>query len=63
MHCCVLSPSVLPPQVEDSLFQEFDVAAKQQLNPMWNRIGSAPKQLLQDMRALRKLLMYLLRYF
>ncbi len=40
----------------------FDRICKSQLEPVWNRLGSKPKQLLADIKTLRLLLYYLIQY-
>jgi DNA excision repair protein ERCC-4 len=48
--------------LENALFRSFDVVIRNQLDLEWHKIGPKPKQLVQDLGQLRKLLDYLLRY-
>ncbi|KAF3336074.1 DNA repair endonuclease UVH1 [Carex littledalei] len=48
--------------VEKGLFKSFDEIVRQQLDPIWHTIGKKTKQLVSDLRTLRKLLDYLVRY-
>lgn len=47
--------------VEKGLFKSFDEIVRQQLDPIWHTIGKKTKQLVSDLRTLRKLLDYLVR--
>ena len=49
--------------VENGLFKSFDEIVKRQLNPIWHMLGKKTKQLVSDLRTLRKLLEYLVRYY
>ncbi|KAG0502339.1 hypothetical protein HPP92_002411 [Vanilla planifolia] len=48
--------------VENGLFKSFDEVVRRQLDPIWHMLGKKTKQLVSDLRTLRKLLDYLLRY-
>ncbi|KAJ3681790.1 hypothetical protein LUZ60_014363 [Juncus effusus] len=48
--------------VEKGLFKSFDEIVRRQLDPIWHVIGKKTKQLVSDLRTLRKLLDYLIRY-
>ncbi|GJX96153.1 DNA repair endonuclease UVH1 [Tanacetum coccineum] len=48
--------------VENGLFKSFDEIVKRQLDPIWHTLGKKTKQLVSDLRTLRKLLEYLVRY-
>ncbi|KAG0501147.1 hypothetical protein HPP92_001219 [Vanilla planifolia] len=48
--------------VENGLFKSFDEVVRRQLDPIWHTLGKKTKQLVSDLRTLRKLLDYLLRY-
>jgi hypothetical protein len=48
--------------VENNLFESFDVLIRRQLDPVWNTVKPRAKQLVADLKTLRKLLNYLLRY-
>lgn len=47
--------------LENGLFKSFDEIVRQQLDPIWHQIGKKTKQLVSDLRTLRKLLDYLVR--
>lgn len=47
--------------VENGLFKSFDEIVRRQLDPIWHTIGRKTKQLVSDLRTLRKLLDYLVR--
>eukprot|EP00850_Spirogloea_muscicola_P019869 SM000201S05925 [mRNA] locus=s201:168274:173629:+ [translate_table: standard] len=48
--------------VENGLFKSFDEDVRRQLDPVWHTIGRKAKQLVADLKTLRKLAEYLLRY-
>ncbi|CAM0871317.1 unnamed protein product [Alopecurus aequalis] len=48
--------------VDKGLFKSFDEIVRRQLDPIWHTLGKKTKQLVTDLRTLRKLLDYLLRY-
>ncbi|KAL5728438.1 DNA repair endonuclease uvh1 [Ranunculus cassubicifolius] len=48
--------------VENGLFKSFDEIIRRQLDPIWHTLGKKTKQLVTDLRTLRKLLDYLVRY-
>lgn len=48
--------------VENGLFKSFHEIVRQQLDSIWHIIGRKTKQLVGDLRTLRKLLDYLVRY-
>jgi DNA excision repair protein ERCC-4 len=48
--------------MEMVISKPFDRICKAQLEPVWNRLGSKPKQLLSDIKTLRLLLYYLIQY-
>ncbi|GFP96491.1 DNA repair endonuclease uvh1 [Phtheirospermum japonicum] len=48
--------------VENGLFKSFDEIVRRQLDPIWHTLGKRTKQLVSDLRTLRKLLDYLARY-
>ncbi|XP_057976377.1 DNA repair endonuclease UVH1 [Malania oleifera] len=48
--------------VENGLFKSFDEIVRRQLDPIWHTLGKKTKQLVSDLRTLRKLLDYLVRY-
>uniref|UniRef100_A0A0D9VN72 ERCC4 domain-containing protein n=1 Tax=Leersia perrieri TaxID=77586 RepID=A0A0D9VN72_9ORYZ len=48
--------------VDKGLFKSFDEIVRRQLDPIWHTLGKKTKQLVADLRTLRKLLDYLLRY-
>lgn len=47
--------------VENGLFKSFDEIVRRQLDPIWHTLGKKTKQLVSDLRTLRKLLDYLVR--
>ncbi|XP_012070118.1 DNA repair endonuclease UVH1 isoform X2 [Jatropha curcas] len=48
--------------VENGLFKSFDEIVRRQLDPIWHILGKKTKQLVSDLKTLRKLLDYLVRY-
>ncbi|KAJ8763836.1 hypothetical protein K2173_003618 [Erythroxylum novogranatense] len=48
--------------VENGLFKSFDEIVRKQLDPIWHTLGKKTKQLVSDLKTLRKLLDYLVRY-
>ncbi|XP_030501669.2 DNA repair endonuclease UVH1 isoform X1 [Cannabis sativa] len=48
--------------VENGLFKSFDEIVRRQLDPIWHTLGKKTKQLVFDLKTLRKLLDYLVRY-
>ncbi|CAF0763664.1 unnamed protein product [Brachionus calyciflorus] len=48
--------------MEMVISRPFDQIVKAQLEPVWNQLGSKPKQLISDIRTLRLLLYYLTQY-
>ncbi|KAI3979593.1 hypothetical protein MKX01_023877 [Papaver californicum] len=48
--------------VENGLFMSFDEIVRRQLDPIWHVLGKKTKQLVMDLKTLRKLLDYLVRY-
>ncbi|KAL9663439.1 hypothetical protein QQ045_018825 [Rhodiola kirilowii] len=48
--------------VENGLFKSFDEIVRRQLDPIWHTLGKKTKQLVTDLKTLRKLLDYLVRY-
>ncbi|XP_024030660.1 DNA repair endonuclease UVH1 isoform X2 [Morus notabilis] len=48
--------------VENGLFKSFDEIVRRQLDPIWHTLGRKTKQLVSDLKSLRKLLDYLVRY-
>ncbi|XP_010531682.1 PREDICTED: DNA repair endonuclease UVH1 [Tarenaya hassleriana] len=48
--------------VENGLFKSFDEIVRRQLDPIWHTLGKRTKQLVSDLKTLRKLLDYLIRY-
>ena len=44
--------------VENAFFKSFDSLIRNQLDPIWHRIGFKTKQLVNDLKTLRKLLKY-----
>ncbi|CAM6006792.1 unnamed protein product [Sphagnum balticum] len=48
--------------VDNGLFKSFDEIVRRQLDPMWHTVGWKTKQLVGDLKTLRKLSEYLLRY-
>ncbi|XAR70551.1 hypothetical protein NMG60_11027444 [Bertholletia excelsa] len=48
--------------VENGLFKSFDEIVRRQLDPIWHILGKRTKQLVSDLKTLRKLLDYLVRY-
>lgn len=47
--------------VENGLFKSFDEIVRQQLDPIWHTLGKKTKQLVNDLKTLRKLVDYLVR--
>ncbi|KAI5434541.1 DNA repair endonuclease uvh1 [Lathyrus oleraceus] len=47
--------------VENGLFKSFDEIVRRQLDPIWHTLGKQSKQLVSDLKTLRKLLDYLVR--
>lgn len=47
--------------VESGLFKSFDEIVRRQLDPIWHTLGKRTKQLVSDLKTLRKLLDYLVR--
>ncbi|XP_027193340.1 DNA repair endonuclease UVH1 isoform X2 [Cicer arietinum] len=47
--------------VENGLFKSFDEIVRRQLDPIWHTLGKKTKQLVSDLKTLRKLLDYLVR--
>jgi len=48
--------------MEMVISKPFDAIVKSQLDPVWNHLGSKPKQLISDIKTLRLLLYYLTQY-
>lgn len=48
--------------MENTLFKNFEIKIKKQLESIWHQVGAKTKQLLSDLSILRKLLDYLIRY-
>ncbi|KAL7167010.1 hypothetical protein ACSBR2_037635 [Camellia fascicularis] len=48
--------------VRNGLFKSFDEIVRRQLDPIWHTLGKKTKQLVSDLKTLRKLLDYLVRY-
>ncbi|KAJ3405489.1 hypothetical protein HDV05_006574, partial [Chytridiales sp. JEL 0842] len=48
--------------IENSLFRSFDTILRTQLEPIWHRISYKTKQIIDDMRTLRRLLDHLTSY-
>ncbi|KAF5177658.1 Dna repair endonuclease uvh1 [Thalictrum thalictroides] len=48
--------------LENGLFKSFDEIVRRQLDPIWHTLGRKTKQLVSDLKTLRKLLDYLVRY-
>ncbi|KAL0898172.1 hypothetical protein Bca101_082133 [Brassica carinata] len=48
--------------VESGLFKSFDEIVRRQLDPIWHTLGKRTRQLVSDLKTLRKLLDYLVRY-
>ncbi|KAL0326646.1 UNVERIFIED_CONTAM: DNA repair endonuclease UVH1 [Sesamum angustifolium] len=48
--------------LENGLFKSFDEIVRRQLDPIWHTLGKRTKQLVSDLKTLRKLLDYLARY-
>ena len=42
--------------VENSFFKSFDIIIRRQLEPVWHRVSSKTKLLVNDLTTLRKLL-------
>ncbi|GAA0154544.1 endodeoxyribonuclease [Lithospermum erythrorhizon] len=49
--------------VENGLFKSFDEIVRMQLDPIWHTLGKKTKQLVSDLKTLRKLLEYLVRFY
>lgn len=49
-------------KVESSLSGDFDSRIRRQLDPLWNKLPQATKQVVTDLKTLRQLLDYLLTY-
>ncbi|KAI9143822.1 hypothetical protein BKA69DRAFT_1155170 [Paraphysoderma sedebokerense] len=58
------NPSVVVEEmtVENAMFKSFDALIRQQLDPIWHKVSYKTKQLVGDMKILRKLLGYLVSY-
>lgn len=48
--------------VESGLFKSFDEIVRRQLDPIWHNVAPRVKQLVVDLKTLRKLAEYILRY-
>lgn len=48
--------------LENGLFKSFDEIVRRQLDPIWHILGRKTKQLVTDLKTLRKLADYLVRY-
>ncbi|KAL9649413.1 hypothetical protein ABK040_014323 [Willaertia magna] len=48
--------------LENCYFKSFNRIVKNQLKPIWNKIGKVSKQLIEDLKTMRTLLFYLLNY-
>ncbi|KAK3260678.1 hypothetical protein CYMTET_30377 [Cymbomonas tetramitiformis] len=48
--------------LENGLFKSFDTIVQRQLDPIWHTVSKRMKQMVYDLRTLRKLAGYLLRY-
>eukprot|EP00741_Cyanophora_paradoxa_P004567 tig00000808_g4435.t1 len=48
--------------LQNALFRSFDLAVRQQLDPVWHTTSAKTKQLVADLRTLRRLLAYVARY-
>ena len=44
--------------VENAIYRSFDGIVRQQLDPIWHRVSVRSKQLIGDIKTLRKLLTY-----
>ena len=42
--------------MESALLMSFDAVIRRQLAPVWNKVGVKTKQLVEDLKTLRKLL-------
>ncbi|KAK4338181.1 hypothetical protein RND71_042668 [Anisodus tanguticus] len=49
--------------VENGLFKSFDEIVRRQLDPIWHTLGKRARQLVSDLKTLRKLLDYLVRHY
>ena len=49
-------------KMEASITQQFDERIRRQLDPVWNHLKPMTKQVVADLKTLRLLLDYLLRY-
>ncbi|KAK9768075.1 DNA repair protein RAD16, variant 2 [Basidiobolus ranarum] len=48
--------------VENALFKSFDIIVRKQLDPIWHRVSYKTKQLVGDLKTLRRLISYLANY-
>jgi DNA excision repair protein ERCC-4 len=48
--------------VDNASFRAFDYVLRSQLDPMWHRVSAKTKNLIQDLKIIRKLLSYLTCY-
>ena len=48
--------------VENAILKNFDFFLKQQMESMWHKVSTKTKNLLQDIKAIRRLLNYLTGY-
>ncbi|KAL2914851.1 DNA repair protein RAD16 [Polyrhizophydium stewartii] len=69
LHECILEVKRANPnleaddfKVENALFKSFDFTVRQQLDPIWHRVGPKTKSLVKDLRVLRQLLSFLAEY-
>jgi len=49
-------------KIENAYFTSFDRIIKSQLGPIWDSVGKTTKQMIEDLKILRRLLFYLVRY-
>lgn len=45
-------------KTEDALFRSFDLTIRSQLAPVWHKLPRSTRQLVGDLKTLRKLLTY-----
>ncbi|OAJ43057.1 hypothetical protein BDV3_001823 [Batrachochytrium dendrobatidis] len=69
LHECLLEVKRLNPtleteefKLENALFKSFDTTIRIQLDPIWHRVSTKTKQLVNDLHVLRQLLSYLVSY-
>ena len=62
LHRWPACPALPFPPLQQGLFRSFDEAVRRQLAPIWHTVPPKTKQLVGDLRTLRGLALYMLRF-